>query len=381
MEKEKKSIQCFEKALDLDEKYPGAHLAYYNIGIYYENKFLFNKAIEYYTKAIEKDKEFYDAFWNRGLILLLLGHLKKGWEDYEYRFKKKKSSDTRNFRKPKWDGSNLDGKRILIASEQGFGDCVQFIRYLSLVKEKGGHIILETHNELKRLFEKIPFIDELYEKKKGKVPEIAFDYYIHLMSLPAIFNTTLSTIPNKVPYLKTDLISDEKFKKMIKNYNGFKIGIVWAGNPKHENDSKRSLAFENFKQIENIPGVKLFSLQKGIALEHLKNSNIIDLSPEITDFYDTACIINNLDLIVSVDTSVTHLAGALGKHVWVLLPFVPDWRYLLDRKDSPWYPTMKLLRQPSPGEWESVFREVKKSIENIAKPALLSKREFLSPKF
>ena len=362
--KEDESTESFKKALEINPSYDKAYLSHYNLGVYYMGKGQVKEALEHYNNAIELNENFFEARWNRSLVLLLLGRFEEGWREYEYRFKKKKSSDTRNFGKPKWDGSSFEGKKILIVSEQGFGDTINFIRYVPLVKEKGGYVILECKKELRGLFEGFSGIDELVDKEKDAVPGIEFDFYIHLMSLPGIFNTNLNNIPNKIPYLKAKPRLTKRFKDEI-NTNNFKIGIVWAGNPTQDNDKNRSTTFEKFKILKKIPGVDLFSLQKGKKSRQLDDTYLINVADKISDFSDTAAIIENLDLIISVDTSVTHLSGAMGKLTWTLLTYMPDWRWLLDRNDSPWYPGMKLFRQPRPGDWNSVFNEVSKELRRL----------------
>lgn len=371
------SAECFNKALKLDPNHKDAYKSHYNLGVFFMDKGKIKEALKHYNKAIKLNKKFFDVRWNKSLILLLLGKFKEGWSEYKYRFKKENPSDSRIFNKPEWDGSSLNGKKILIVSEQGFGDNIQFIRYIPLVKEKNGYIILECKKELKKLFENSPEInknvDEIIEKTE-KTPDKDFDFYIHIMSLPQIFNTDLNSIPNKIPYLKADMFLVEKFKQKIdqiskpvlNNKNKIKVGIAWAGNPNQENDKNRSITFEKFKTLKQ-PGITLFSLQKGEAAKQLDDLKIIDLTDEINDFADAAAIIQNLDLVISVDTSVAHLAGALGKSIWTLLTLTPDWRWLLDRKDSPWYPTMKLFRQKKLGDWNSLINEVAEELKTFSK--------------
>lgn len=364
--KEEESARCYIKAIEINNKYKKAHLAHYNLGIFFRNKGEIEKALEHFNKAIELNEDFPDAHWNRSLILLLIGNLIEGWKDYEYRFKKQNPSDSRIFKKPKWDGSSLNGKKILIISEQGYGDNIQFIRYIPLVKERGAYIILECRKELEGLLREFPGIDEIIIKEKNSVPNIDFDYYIHVMSLPAIFNTSISNIPNKVPYIKADHKLVEKFR-MIMNKGDFKIGISWAGNPDQENDKNRSTQFEKFKFLKEFPKVGVYSLQKGEASRQLNDLDIVDLTDEINNFSDSAAAIENLDLIITVDTAVAHLAGAMGKPVWTVLTFMPDWRWFIDRNDSPWYPSMKLFRQQKHGDWDGVFNKVKNELRSLLK--------------
>ncbi len=370
LRKKEESIKNLKKALEIDPKYKNSHLAYYNLGVYYDDKREIMQALESYNKSIELEKDFFEAHWNKSLLLLLLGKFKEGWEEYEYRFMKNNSANLRTFDRPKWDGSSLEGKRILVVSEQGFGDNIQFIRYIPLVKEKKGYIILECNKKLINLFKTITEIDEFVEKEDNCIQNIEFDLYINLMSLPKIFDTQLENVPNKIPYLRSNINYRGKFKENF-NKNKFKIGIVWAGNTNQMNDEYRSTTFDKFKILKQIPGILLFSLQKEKAASQLDDPEVIDLSKDINDFEDTASIIKELDLIISVDTSVAHLAGAMGKPVWTLLAFNSDWRWLLERKDSPWYPSMKLFRQKKLGDWDSVFKEICEELKKM-----LDKREF-----
>jgi len=362
---EENSTKCFERALEINPHYNKAHLAHFNLGIFFRDKGEFEKALEHYDAAIKLKNDFFDARWNRSLVLLFLGRFDEAWEDYECRFKKDSPTDLRIFNKPKWDGSFLNGKKILVLSEQGFGDNIQFVRYISLIKEKGGYVILECKKEIRKLFQGFVGVDEFVDKTED-FSKIDFDCYIHLMSLPGIFKTNLKNIPKKIPYLKPDSFLVEKFKTFF-DKTKFNIGIVWAGNPNQVNDKNRSTSFENFKILNGIPEVKFYSLQKGEATNQIFGTEVIDLSRQINDFSDTAAIIENLDLIISVDTSVAHLAGALGKPTWTLLTFIPDWRWFFKGKNCVWYPSMKLFRQKKSGDWKSVFEEVKIELEKLVR--------------
>ncbi|MEK6829201.1 MAG: tetratricopeptide repeat protein [Nanoarchaeota archaeon] len=363
---DEKSEEAFETALSIDSEHTNAYLAHYNLGIFLKDRGEFEGALEHYEKAIKLNPNFPEAHWNMGLILLMLGKFEEGWKECIYRFKKQNPSDSRAFGKPQWNGESLEGKKILIASEQGFGDSMQFIRYLPFVKEKKGYIILECKKELEKLFGNIKEVDKIITKEKDNALDKDFDYYIHLMDLPRIFRTNLKNIPNKVPYIKADQNLSKKFRQEFKT-GKFNIGIAWAGNPEQDNDKNRSTVFDKFKVLKEVSGIVLFSLQKGKQEEQLDDSQIINLSNKMNDFSDTAALIENLDLIISVDTSVAHLAGAMGKPVWTLLTLHPDWRWLLDRNDTPWYPTMRLFRQKKKGDWDSLLSEVKKELEDYLK--------------
>ncbi len=365
---EEKSIREFERALSLNPNYEGAWRAYYNLGIYYSSIGEIEKALENYNKSINLKKDFAEAYWNRALVLLLLGKYEEGFNDYEYRFKKEKPSDSRVFEKPKWNGEDLNDKKILVITEQGAGDNFQFMRYLKLIKEKHENckILLECQKELLNLFKSFDEIDEIVEKDKNKIPNVDFDYYTHLMSLPVVFGTNLDNIPLKNKYINVNKKVVKKFENLF-DKNKFNIGIVWAGNPKQENDKNRSMKFENIKELGKVEGIQVYSLQKGEIVKEIDFSNkeIIDLSEKMKDYEDTAGIIENLDLIISVDTSVSHLSGALGKETWTLLTKIPDWRYLLEGEKCIWYDSMRLFRQKEKGDWKSVIKNVKEELGKI----------------
>ena len=357
---DEKAADNFEKVLEINLDYNKAHIAHYNLGVFYSERGQIKEALKHYDEAVFLDSAFYDARWNRALCLLLQGNFEEGWKEYHCRFKKKSPTDTRVFDKPEWEGEALEGKTLLVLSEQGFGDNIQFVRYLSKIE---GRVVLECRDELRALFEKVGGVDEFVEREKGVVPNVEFDYYIHLMDLPRVFGTTGENIPAEIPYLKADDGLVEKFREGMDG--DFKVGIVWAGNPEQASDKNRSVEFEMFRELRKIPGVSLFSLQKGEASKQIDVSDVVDMGAKIKNFSDTAAIIENLDLIISVDTSVAHLAGAMGKPTWVLLGFLPDWRWFLGREDSPWYPGMKLFRQRRKGDWKGVFENVKRELGKI----------------
>ncbi len=352
---------------------PDFNSAYVNLGNIYLAQGNFTASLEQYQKAIEIRPEYPDAHYNKGLVLLMKGEFREGWEEYGWRFKSKEIADQINYRElgiPVWDGTPLNGRTILIESEQGIGDQIQFARYIPLMKKMGGRVVFECQKELIPLFESYKDIDRLVEKpyKSDCVENI--DVCVKLLNLPGIFDASLDNILADVPYLKTGNVSVDKLEDRF-NIATFKIGIVWAGNPNHGNDRNRSCKLTDFNVLSSIPEVELFSLQKRGINENderqLSAMQVTDLGKELYDFNDTASIIEKLDLVISVDTSVAHLAGALGRPVWTLLPFIPDWRWMLDREDTPWYPTMKLFRQRVPGSWEEVFERVAVELINYVK--------------
>jgi tetratricopeptide (TPR) repeat protein len=339
---------------------PGYAEAHNNLGMVLLDLGRLKDAMVATERAIEIKPDYAIAHYNLGLLLLLTSDYNKGWREHEWRWEAMEiPAPGRKFHQPQWDGSPLTGRTILLIAEQGFGDTIQFIRYVPLLAKADCKIIVKCQKELLQLLSDLTEID--YLVKLGD-PTPDFDVYAHLMSLPYILRTSLETIPNDCPYLSSPSLS-AYIREQIWLTDTYKnIGIVWAGNPAHKNDRNRSVKLEMFRPLLRIPGVNLLSLQIGERVIDLEMNQdmreITDTSPYITSFYDTASIIKHLDMIISVDTSVVHLAGALGIPTWVLLPYVPDWRWLLGREDSPWYPSVRLFRQPSRGDWKSVFELV-----------------------
>lgn len=328
-----------------------------NLGIAWRSQGQFQEAISCYSQAIQFDPNHAIAHFNLGVALLLAGDFQRGFAEYEWRWRRDevKKLQFRQYPQPLWDGSDLQGRTILLRAEQGFGDTIQFIRYVPIVKRFGGKVIVECFPPLKRLFQQVAGIDWLAVQGE-EVPE--FHVQAPLLSLPYILGTTLETIPADVPYLT--LPSNSKFP-LLQNPK-LKVGIVWSGSPIHKENNQRSCSFTHFFKLLDIPGITFYSLQKELSendLALLRQTPIEDLSAHLGDFADTAAIISQLDLVITVDTSVAHLAGAMSRPTWVLLGFIPDWRWMLEREDSPWYPTMRLFRQSQLGDWEGVFERVK----------------------
>jgi tetratricopeptide (TPR) repeat protein len=352
------AIPCYQKASQINPHDAGI---YNNLAFALQENRRPYEAFPYYRKALQLDPTYATAHWNLALALLLTGNFREGWREYEWRWEiPYLAPSRRNFKEPLWDGSDIRGRSILLHAEQGFGDTIQFIRYAPLVAERGANIIFECPVELAALLRSVGGIEQLVIR--GDVlPE--FDVHCPLLSLPLAFDTTLETIPAKAPYLAGDPALARKWRDKISRDNSeIKIGLVWAGNPGFKQNRYRNCPLEKFLPLSKLPGVTLYSLQKGEEAQEAKNPpeemSLVDHTDEIRDFADTASFIENLDLIISIDTAVAHLAGALGKPVWTLLPFSPEWRWLLDREDSPWYPTMRLFRQPLPGDWRSVIDRV-----------------------
>jgi hypothetical protein len=267
----------------------------------------------------------------------------------------------RHFRQPMWNGESLGGKTILLYAEQGLGDTIQFVRYASIVKQHGGTVVVECQKPLVGLLEGCPGVDQLVAQGDD-LP--AFDVQAPLLSVPGILGTSVETIPARAPYLFAKAARVEPWRERL--IDGFKIGIAWQGNPAFRGDPFRSIPLRCFAPLAEIPGVCLVSLQKGAGTEQLAEVRdlfpVIELGSRLDDFLDTAAVMGHLDLVITSDTAPAHLAGALGVPVWVALSFAPDWRWLLDRCDSPWYPTMRLFRQRELGNWDGVFQEIKEAL-------------------
>jgi tetratricopeptide (TPR) repeat protein len=354
-----KGLADFNGAIKLK---PDNVRAFSNRGLSHRLLGQFDAAEKDFEKALSIDPDHGSTLFNRALLYLLTGDFERGWKEYEWRWTK---SPKRIFRYGKvWDGEPLSGKRIFIYGEQGLGDFIQFVRYLPLLQKMGAIVILECAKPLGRLMTDFKGYGRLEIKVDNKEPQIknSFDYHLPIMSLPRLLNATLETIPAKIPYLFADNDLKRIWQNKIEKKDALDVGVVWAGNPSHKGDRRRSVSVSRFSPLKEIDGVNLYSLQKEAHKlwtdqdpETLFTRN---LGPQLSDFADTAAIISNLDLIISVDTSVAHLAGALGKETWILLPFSPDWRWLTQREDSPWYPTMRLFRQPASGDWDAVFESV-----------------------
>ncbi len=293
-----------------------------------------------------------EAHWNRSLLLLLDGHYREGWLEYEWRWKKQRfTSPRREYPQPLWSGEEIHGKTLLIHAEQGLGDTIQFCRYLPLLVQRGASIIFECHTPLTGLMRTLG--NGITPVPFGS-PLPRFDLHLPLLSLPLILNTTLATIPASIPYLKPPSDKTAFWRSIIPCDRQKKIGICWAG--KTYPDPGRSCPPELLNGLTSQTAAGWYSLQADSALP--APHGIIDLSSQLLDFSDTAAMLVMLDLIVTIDTSVAHLAGALGKDTLLMLPFSADWRWLTGRRDSPWYPTMKIFRQPSAGDWPAVIADI-----------------------
>jgi hypothetical protein len=292
---------------------------------------------------------------------LQTGDFARGWPEFEWRFRCQEYAMP-DLRRPLWDGGSLVGRTILLYADHGLGDSLQFVRYAPLVKERGGRVIAACQKPIARLLVSCPGIDAVFAEGE-LVPD--FDVYAPLMSLPKILGTTLASVPASVPYLTPDpsLVAD--WKHALDPPAGFAVGIAWQGNPRYRKDRQRSVPLAVFEPLARIAGVRLFSLHKGFGIEQLADIQgrfeVTDLGSRC-DLTDVAAVMQSLDLVIAPDTALAHLAGAVGVPVWVALSFVTDWRWLVERTDSPWYPTMRLFRQKTWGNWDEVFERMATSL-------------------
>ncbi len=315
----------------------------------------------------------YEARWRYAELLLLLGRLQEGWAAYEWRLQDPRwiaAMGRCEFAAPRWQGEPLAGKTILIYAEQGFGDTLQFSRYLPLLHQRGARIIFYCDRELLPLYQNRPYLMRVEAKSYHKALTERVDYHAALMSLPHGCGTTLENIPTApAPLYISDKQRDQWQSQMAGDV--FKVGLVWAGRPAHANNQRRSCGLVALAPLAAVEGVQFYRLQKGAAaldsVSQPVGMVIEDLAPQLNDFSDTAAAIEQLDLIIAVDTAVAHLAGSLGKPVWTLNYFPPEWRWLLGRDDSPWYPTMRLFRQSATdADWSPVIERMAQALAHVA---------------
>jgi tetratricopeptide (TPR) repeat protein len=361
------AIALYRRALEIRPDFAVAHNG---LGAALQADGDLTEADNCYARALAIQPLFASAHSNRAQLRLLKGDFEHGWPEYEWRWKTAQIPE-RSFRQPRWDGRWLGGKSILIYAEQGLGDTLQFIRYSPLVKAQGGTVVVECPPVLVKLLTKCRGIDQLAGGGE-KLPD--FDVQVPLLSLPGILKTTLDTIPRDVPYVHADRTLVAQWHNKLEAIGGFQIGINWFGSLKHDPSQHRDIPLEHFATLaHHNRAVRLVSLQKDNRSTNEINEctavSIVDFGDELDGargpFMDTAAIMENLDLVITSDTSIAHLAGALGVAVWLALPYVPEWRWLLDRSDSPWYPTMRLFRQKRVGDWRGVFEDIGRTLREL----------------
>lgn len=366
--------ESYQRALELA---PAFADAWNNLGLTQVDLNEHAQALHSYERALAVNPAAAETHWNRSLCLLQLGQLEAGWAEYEWRWERSRiKASRRTFAQPLWLGDfSINGKTILLHAEQGLGDTLQFCRYAKTVSKLGAKVVLEVPRELMRLMSTLDGVNQLIEAGHALPP---FDCHCPLLSLPLACKTDLASIPSKTPYLFADSQASREWHERIAapTQKCLNVGLVWAGgNRPHvaelrKNDARRSITFERLAPILDVPNVRFFSLQKGPAARQLQHDDshldVIDYTEELDDFADTAALVANLDLVISVDTSTAHLAGALDKPVWILNRFDTCWRWMLERTDTPWYAQAKLFRQPALGDWDSVIRNVRDALVELS---------------
>ena len=360
------AVSAYSRAIKIHPDYVDA---YHNLGPALRDLARFEEAIAVERKTLQYKPDHPDAHLNMGLMLLLLGDFEHGWDEYEWRWRCPTLEKPRQFVQPQWDGSPLAGKTLLVHIEQGRGDCIQFVRYIPLLAAQGARIILACDPEMDRLLEGFPGVDKMVP---SITPDLVFDVHCPLLSLPLACKTRLNTIPANVPYFfpKPELVGAWQ-RKVAFPKDKLKVGLVWAGGVKHWDDRHRSITLKHLAPLaSSAPNAAFYSLQKGNTAYKPGDAppglEIIDIGPDLVDFVDTAAVISQLDLVITVDTAVAHMAGSMGKPVWVMLRRIPDWRWMLDREDTPWYPSMRLFRQKTAGDWATVINRIADELKSMS---------------
>ncbi|MDR3619965.1 MAG: tetratricopeptide repeat-containing glycosyltransferase family protein [Paludisphaera borealis] len=352
------ALACYERALELEPNRDDIH---HNLGNTHRAEGRLAESLACYESALRLSPEHARVNFSRAMLYLQSGDLRRGFAEVRWQYKCEGAIEP-FFSGPCWDGSPLDGRTILLHDHQGMGDMLQFIRYAPMVAARGGRVVVACSRPLARILKSCSGVADTFFRF-GETP--AYDSQRVLMSLPDLFGTTLDTIPATVPYLAADPADVARRGEELGGESGFKIGIAWQGNPGHNKDRERSFPLDLYEGLSRVPGVRLYSLQKGFGAEQLGGLDgrfdVTDLGSGTSDFLDTAALIANLDLVIAPDTALAHLAGALGAPVWVALPYAPDWRWMLGREDSPWYPSMRLFRQPKWGDWSTVFERMREA--------------------
>jgi Tfp pilus assembly protein PilF len=353
------ALASYDQAISLDAS---DALTHYNRALLLQDLGRFEEAVGSYDCAIKIKPKFADAQYNRAVLLLFLGDFPNGWLAYESRWKSAQRlgiGQERKFPQPIWYGEeSLKDIRLLLHSEAGLGDTIQFCRYAKMAAERGAAVFLQVQPPLAELLGSLEGVVQVFPKDTS-LP--LFDYHCPLMSLPLAFRTKLGSVPAFPSYLRSDPARTAQWQSTLGDQKKKRIGLVWSGNPNNPIDAKRSVQLAEW--LEHLPAeFQYFRLQTEVRDEDqevLDSSDVIfSFDDELLDFTNTAALCDCMDLIISVDTSIAHLSGALGRKTWVLLPFVPDWRWMRDRSDSPWYPSMKLYRQSAVGDWTGVFTRV-----------------------
>lgn len=372
--KTEESLSIYEYLL---KKHPNSSAITYNCAYTLKKLGRIEEALSLYDKTLQLEPEHTEAHFSRGLAYLAMGDFDRGWPEYEWRWKRDtQHMSERKFSQPLWDGKALNGKTILLHAEQGLGDTFQFIRFAKVAHDMGGVVIAAVQNPLVDILSLCPYIDRVLSLS---TPLPRFDVHAPLMSVPLILHSNEKTIPHEIPYLYAHATLEQEWKERIAHDTNFKVGICWQGNANYSTPflravvAAKSIPLKDFEPLFKIPGVTIYNLQKIAGEEQLKEIpkewNLISFDSDFDTkngrFMDTAALIKNLDLIISVDTGLAHIAAGLGASVWTFIPNPPDWRWMLDRTDTPWYPNMTLFRQSTSGDWHSVMLTIAERLEKL----------------
>ncbi len=354
------AVQCYQRAIELE---PTSAQAHSNLGNALLALGRAAEALPHYRQAVALDPDYVDAHSNLAMTLLLTGEFEHGWRELEWRHRRPGRERLR-LQGARWQGEPFTDRTLLVLAEEGHGDSIHFMRYLPAVAARGGNLVVAVHRPLIELTRRLVPKAEVVAIE---APRPSFDVWCPLMSLPRVFGTTLETVPTAVPYLSVDPAVAERWRGRLAGSRGLKVGLVWSGALGYGNNRRRAIPAERLAPLLQMEGVSWFSLQVGQPAADLARlpAGIVDLSRELADFTETAGALLGLDLLITTDTSVPHLAGAPARPVWVMLAFVPDWRWMLDRDTSPWYPTMRLFRQPAQGAWDDVVRRIGVELRSV----------------
>ena len=359
-EEYEQAAECYRRAIALRPDWAEAHS---NLGNAVLALGAPVEALASYRRAIALKPDYVDAHNNLAMTLLLRGDFENGWREFEWR-RRRPGREHERLAAPEWQGEGFAGKTLLVMAEEGHGDAIQFLRYLPAVAARGGKLALAVHRPLVALTQRL-VPGAAVVALEAPLPR--FDIWCLSMSLPRLFGTVLETVPAAVPYLSIDPGVAERWRERLAGNGELKVGLVWSGALKYLHNARRAIAAERLAPLFGAQGVRWFSLQVGKPAAELGRlpRGITDLSSDLTDFTETAGAISALDLVISTDTAVPHLAGALARPVWVMLAFMPDWRWMLDRETNPWYPTMRLFRQPARGAWDQVVDRVGAELQSV----------------
>jgi tetratricopeptide (TPR) repeat protein len=357
------ALGSFRRALELHRDNADAH---HDLALVFSDLGRTAEALDEFDAALQLRPEFAMGRKNRALVWLRRGDWAQGWREYEWRWRCGELPEPA-YPQPRWDGGDLGGKTILLWAEQGVGDTLQFVRYAGQLKQRGATVLLRCPAALHPLLAPCVGIDRLVNTEAPP-----FDVHAPLMSLPHLLGTTVHSVPATIPYLLADQAVVTRWRHELAHVSGLRIGVCWQGNPKYAADRLRSFALAQLAPVAAVAGVRLVSLQTGRAVQQIADLRgrleILDLGAHLTRtpgaFVDVAAVIKNLDLVISCDTAIAHLAGALGAPVWLALPYARDWRWLQGRSDTPWYPTMRLFRQSEPRNWDGVFAEMARQLRD-----------------